>query len=288
MNRLKLFKTFWGFNGTTREAADMTLAAGFDGLEAPAPTDPQQREAFSALLQETGLDYIAEICTTGSYVANRQATPAQHLADLKEKIIAGKPLKPRFFNVMAGCDAWPLDMQIDFFKRAVDVAASENVICSFETHRGRSFFNPWITRDVARAVPELKLTCDFSHWAVVCERLMDSEWDTILELAPHGHHIHGRIGYPQGPQVPHPAAPEYADCLASHRRCWEAIWSSQAQRGYDVTTMTPEFGPDGYLHCLPFTNMPVADLWEVNCWIGHAERTHFAVFNQIETGIRIA
>src|SRR4051812_35289478 len=124
MNQLKLFKTFWGFNGTAREAADMTIAAGFNGLEAPAPTHPQERDAFIALLQETGPDHIAEICTTGSDGTNRQAKPAKHLADLKEKIIAGKPLKPRFFNVMAGCDAWPLDMQIDFFKRAVDVAAS--------------------------------------------------------------------------------------------------------------------------------------------------------------------
>lgn len=277
-NQLKLFKTFWGFDGSVRQAADMTIAAGFNGLEAPAPADPQQFDQFAAVLEDTGLDYIAEICTAGSYVPDRKASPEQHLADLKAKIIHGKSLKPRFFNVMAGCDAWPLDTQKDFFKRAVEIADQQGVICSFETHRGRSFFNPWVTRDVARVVPELKLTCDFSHWAVVCERLMESEWDTMLELAPHGHHIHGRIGYPQGPQVPHPAAPEYADCLASHQRIWEEVWRNQLARGYVESTMTPEFGPDGYLHCLPFTNMPVADLWEVNCWMGNTERAHFSQF----------
>lgn len=42
--------------------------------------------------------------------------------------------------------------------------------------------------------------------------------------------------------------------------------------------MTPEFGPDGYLHTLPFTNAPVADLWEINTWMGREERRHIAAF----------
>jgi hypothetical protein len=29
-------------------------------------------------------------------------------------------------------------------------------------------------------------------------------------------------------------------------------------------TLTPEFGPDGYLPTLPFTNQPVADLLQIN------------------------
>jgi hypothetical protein len=35
-------------------------------------------------------------------------------------------------------------------------------------------------------------------------------------------------------------------------------WHSQRRRGYQQTTLTPEFGADGYLHHLPFTNVPVA------------------------------
>jgi hypothetical protein len=42
-----------------------------------------------------------------------------------------------------------------------------------------------------------------------------------------------------------------------------------AERGFQTVTMTPEFGPDGYLQAAPFTQVPVADLWEVNRWIGH-------------------
>lgn len=271
-----LFKTLWGHTGSIREAASLAVEAGFHGLEAPASEHDDQLAELTQALAEHRLSYICEICTTGSYVPDRQATPEQHLADLEAKILRALPLNPEFFNVMGGCDAWPVDMQVDFFARAQAIADKHGVLCSFETHRGRSFFNPWVTRDVLRQLPGLPITCDFSHWVVVCERLMDSEWEVITEVAPHAHHIHGRVGYDQGPQVPHPGAPEYADALASHERCWEVLWQSQLERGYSRSTMTPEFGPDGYLHCLPFTGAPVADLWDLNRWIGERQRQHFS------------
>ncbi len=119
---------------------------------------------------------------------------------------------------------------------------------------------------------------DFSHWCVVCERLIDTELEILHTIAPNVRHIHARVGYDQGPQVPHPGAPEYADALAAHQRWWALIWRAQRASGQTVTTMTPEFGPDGYLHCLPFTQAPVADLWALNRWIGNVERAHFADF----------
>jgi hypothetical protein len=273
--QLNLFKTLWGHTGSLTEGAMLAAEAGFQGIEAPAPQHDEELAELKQALASHKLEYICEICTTGSYVPERRATPEQHLADLEQKLRRGLLLSPRFFNIMAGCDAWPLDIQIDFFRRAKSLADSHGVLCSFETHRGRSFFNPWVTRDVLRQLPELSVTCDFSHWVVVCERLMDSEWDVITEVAEQAHHIHGRVGYDQGPQVPHPAAPEYAAALASHERCWEAIWAAQKKRGYQLSTMTPEFGPDGYLHCLPFTNAPVADLWQINRWMGDRQRHHF-------------
>jgi sugar phosphate isomerase/epimerase len=273
--QFSLFKTLWGHDGSIPEGAELAAEAGFQGIEAPAPQHDAELDQMAQALADNGLDYICEICTTGSYVPDRLATPQQHLADLDSKIRRGSQLSPKFFNVMGGCDAWPLSTQIDFFREAMGIADKHGVICSFETHRGRSFFNPWVTRDVLEQLPQLRITCDFSHWVVVCERLMDSEWDVITRVATQAHHIHGRVGYDQGPQVPHPAAPEYAAALASHERCWEAIWSAQKSRGYTTTTMTPEFGPDGYLHCLPFTNAPVADLWQINRWIGERQRQHF-------------
>jgi sugar phosphate isomerase/epimerase len=276
--QFQLFKTLWGFTGDPLDALAEAAVAGFDGIEGQAPIDAAELERWALGLQQHGLAYIAEICTAGGYVPDRRADPERHLADLDAKLAQAAPLAPRFANIIGGCDAWPFAVQIEFFSRALEIAERRGVQCSFETHRSRSLFNPWITCELLARLPALRLTCDFSHWMVVCERSMDSEWDAVLEVARHAHHIHGRVGYDQGPQVPHPAAPEYAEWLAAHRRCWEAIWREQLRRGYSVSTMTPEFGPDGYLHCLPFTAAPVANLWQINRWMGAAERDHFRRF----------
>lgn len=275
---LKLFKTLWGHTGTLAQAIDQALQAGMQGIEGPAPLNAAERASFKQGLREDGLDYIAEITTAGSYVPERNASLQTHLDDFREKLLNSVELEPLFITCLGGCDAWPESQSIDFFSAAMEIAQANNIIVSFETHRGRSLFNPWVTRRVLEQVSDIRLTCDFSHWCVVCERLIDTEMDAIQAVAKHAHHLHARVGYDQGPQVPHPAAPEYQDALRAHQHWWEMIWQSQQQRDYAVTTMTPEFGPDGYLHTAPFSQQPVADLWELNCWMADEERRHYQSF----------
>lgn len=274
----KLFKTLWGFDGDYLKVVEEAVADGFDGIEGPAPTDKAIRNEFSAAMQESGLLYIQEICTGGDYVPDRRASMEEHLRAFEEGFVIGSELSPLFVTSMAGCDAWPEERSIAFFRRGMELAeAAEQVLC-YETHRSRSLFNPWTTQRIVEAIPEIRLTADFSHWCVVCERLVDTELDVIEYIAGNIHHVHARVGYDQGPQVPHPAAPEYADALAAHQHWWEIIWRAQQKREYRMTTMTPEFGPDGYLHLMPFTMEPVADLREINNWMMQAERGHFNEF----------
>ena len=271
--QLQLFKTLWGHTGTLADAADQAVAAGCIGLEGNADRLPHD-ELHSAL-QSRGLRYIQEIVTAGNYVPRRHDTVEQHIADVERQLQLGQSLRPQQVTIIGGCDAWSLEQSVRFFGESQEIAARMDITCSFETHRSRSLFNPWITLAILERLPELRLTCDFSHWVVVLERQLDDDWDAVLEVAKHAHHIHARVGYDQGPQVPHPAAPEFASALASHQRYWEAIWSAQRAAGYAITTMTPEFGPDGYLHTLPFTQQPVADLWEINAWMGAQQKAHF-------------
>ncbi len=79
--------------------------------------------------------------------------------------------------------------------------------------------------------------------------------------------------------MPHPAAPMYREALEAHERWWAQIWQSQFTRGVAVATMTPEFGPDGYLHFLPFTGIPVADLVQINTWMAERQQQHFKDIN---------
>lgn len=280
---LKLFKTLWGHDGPLDKAADQAVAAGFAGLEGNADGLQARRDELLQALQTRNLQYIQEIVTAGGYVPRRQATVEEHIADVERQLRLGQPLGPRRVTLIGGCDAWTLQQSIRFFGESREIAARMGIECSFETHRSRSLFNPWITLSILEHLPELRLTCDFSHWVVVMERQLDDDWDAVLEVSKHAAHIHARVGYDQGPQVPHPAAPEYASALAAHQRCWEAIWTAQRAAGFSCTTMTPEFGPDGYLHSMPFTCEPVADLWEINSWMGQAEQFHF---QQWRDGIR--
>ncbi|WP_337056536.1 sugar phosphate isomerase/epimerase family protein [Pseudomonas sp. USHLN015] len=273
--RLELFRTLWGYTAPRAQALEELRAAGFDGMEARLPLDAAERRAFAGLLRDNQLAYICTLFTAYDVLPKQAAQPDEHLEDLARKLDLAAELQPRFVNLLAGNDRWPLAMQVDFFGRALEIAADQGLACCFETHRARSLFNPWVTLELIRQLPELRFTSDISHWVVTCERLLDDPEDDLAPFVERVHHIQARVGYDQGPQVPHPAAPEHAAALDFHERHWEAVWRSQQARGYAVTTLTPEFGPDGYLHHLPFTDMPVADLWSLNQWIGQRQRQHF-------------
>lgn len=275
---LQIIKTMWGSEGSLSDAIDQILIADMQGLEAPAPEQLSEQKNLFRILSDHKLIYIAEITTAGSYVPERTATLQQHLDSLETKLINSAALNPLFVSCLGGCDAWPENQSIEFFQRAIELAAQYDLKISFETHRSRSLFNPWITQRIVEQLPEILLTVDFSHWCVVCERLMDTELDVINSIADNVQHIHARVGYDQGPQVPDPRAPEYEYALRAHQRWWEIIWRSQQARGFMHTTMTPEFGPDGYLHEAPFSRKPVADLWELNQWMGKEETKHFEDF----------
>src|SRR6516164_128294 len=273
---LHIYKTLWGHTSSLDEAIAACHQHEFAGLEGQVPGNPTERKRFQAKLAQAGLGFIAEICTAGSYVPRRQATLPEHVESLRRQAEAALECNPRFLTVIAGCDAWSVEQSVDFFGEAMVIVGKLGVPISFETHRSRSLFNPWTTRDILRQLPALKLTCDFSHWCVVCERLVGDEPDVLSLCAERAHHVHARVGYDQGPQVPHPAAPIHREALEAHERWWTQIWRNQSARGLTVSTLTPEFGPDGYLHSLPFTNVPVADLTQINHWMAGREKRLFA------------
>src|SRR5690606_15441968 len=89
--QLMTFKTLWGHPDTDRieslvAACELAVAAGFDGIEGQIPVEPAVREPFGEALALRGLTYIAEICTAGSYVPDRTASLAHHLADLNGQL----------------------------------------------------------------------------------------------------------------------------------------------------------------------------------------------------------
>jgi sugar phosphate isomerase/epimerase len=281
--KLKTLRSMWGAPPEMSEMLAQTTAAGFDGIEGPPPVDAAERQRFSDALRADGLVYIAE-ATTGLrpgnvndwWVPDATLTVDDHLADLRSIAQRALELGPLFVSTMCGYDAWSWQQNVDFFGRALDIERELGLAISFETHRCRSMFNPWVTRDLLTLYPTMKVTCDFSHWCVVCERLVDTEIEIVRLVAERALHVQCRVGWAQGAQVNDPAAPEHRGALEAHERWWDLVWASHRQRGMALTTMTPEFGPDGYTQLLPHTRQPVVDLWSVTRWMKDRQRKRFA------------
>ena len=256
--QLLLTRHLWGITEPWEQAFPRIQADGYGAIETALPA-PEDQPRFRALLDQYGFAYIAAIKTHGSTVAD-------HLVSFREQIAASRALQPIMINSHSGRDAWDESQSRDFFAQAVAFEATLDVPVAHETHRGRILFNPWVTQRLLQQFEHLQLCCDFSHWVCVCERLLDAELDIIQLCAKRCINLHARVGYEQGPQVPDPRAPEYQRHVEAHERWWQIVWEAQAVQGRAISPLTPEFGPPDYLHTLPYSHVPVADLWEIcNC-----------------------
>jgi hypothetical protein len=265
---LILFRHLWGAAGEWEDIFPKFKQAGYRGIEGPVPP-PEDRKRFRALLKKHSLEFIPQIFSQGKSVAD-------HLDSLREQIATAKPFSARFINAHSGQDAFSEDQSTRFFEGALQLEAKCGVAIAHETHRGRILFNPWITSRLLTRFPDLKLCCDFSHWVCVCERLIEDQVGIIRQCADHCLHVHARVGYEQGPQVPDPRAPEYQRHLEAHEAWWRLVWAAQANRGFRISTLTPEFGPPDYQHTLPFTRAPVSYLEEICDWQARRQMESFA------------
>jgi hypothetical protein len=244
---------------------------GYEALEVSLRHVPDRAE-FLRFLKRASFRWVPQIF---SHDFQPGGSVREHLDSLREQMEECLEHEPMFFNAHSGSDSWSAAEAEDFYAQAIDLEKTMGVPVSHETHRQRYFATPWQTRHVLQQFPDLRITSDFSHWVCVCERLLPDMGEIIALAAQHCHHIHARVGYAEGPQVPDPSAPEYAAHLIAHESWWDQIWRSQRERGFIHSTLTPEFGPPPYLQTLPHTNVPVADLAVVCDWMAKRQSDRF-------------
>lgn len=262
--KLIIAKSLWGMTGSLEEQFARIAGAGYDAVE--GHPDSAQAPAFRRLLRRHRLKFIGMAFTSGP----------DHAASLAAQVGRLKRLAPLSITVHGGKDDYSVSEAVRFFREAARVEARARVPLGHETHRGRILFTPWTTAAVLRAVPETRLCSDFSHWCCVTESLLEGQPREDMDLAvARTIHIHARVGYAEGPQVPDPRAPEWADALARHEAWWAAMLAARRKAGARFATITPEFGPPDYLHTLPFTRQPVADLWDICAWMKDRLRKTF-------------
>jgi sugar phosphate isomerase/epimerase len=270
--------SLWGFQGDLPEAITTAATHGFDGLElnlhhpAIRPLDPA---AVLDRLADANQQLVLELFTGGDYVPGLAISPEQHLQDLDQQLVRAAAFQPLRVTVLTGSDHWAWSVQQQFWSQVLERVADAPFPVSFETHRSRSFYSPWVMANYLEAFPGLRLTADLSHWCVVAERLMTPALEPIQLMAPRVDHIHARVGHAQGPSVGHPFAPESQAALEAHAACWSLFAQRWSSIRCGPFTITPEFGPDGYLPQLPFTGQPVADLLQINAAMAAWLRTEW-------------
>lgn len=273
--RLERYRHLWGVDAPLEQVAPRLKDLGYAGIESAVRG---RGEAIKSLLDEHDLKFIPQVFTAGEDGAAADVTG--HLDSLKRQIDEAMPLQPVLINCHGGRDAWTLAEAVAFYEGTLALEEEAGVPIAHETHRGRFFFNPWQTRDLLQRVEGVRLCADLSHWVCVCERLLDGLDEIIEQVAARTIHVHARVGFAGGPQVPDPRVARYADEVAAHERWWDRIWQAQASAAMAVSTLTPEFGPPPYMHVNPATDEPAADLWAICQWQAERQAKRFAAVIQ--------
>ncbi len=259
--KLLVFRALWGMTGTIEQQIQQIADAGYDGIDMWVDFAPPPSQLLP-LLEARGLTLIA-------------SGPAPRREDLEPLFARLAEYHPVKMSLHAGRDSMTRDEGTRFFEDALRLQAQVDVPVSYETHRGRLLYCPWDTLFYLQAFDNLNLTVDYSHWVNVCERLPDDQAEALDLANRRARHIHGRVGYEEGPQVPDPTAAEFQYAVAWHERQWRRIWEHRRDANESEFTFTPEYGPPSYLHTLPHTNVPVADLWNICLWAANRARELF-------------
>jgi sugar phosphate isomerase/epimerase len=247
----RFYKALWGMDGELEQQIQRIAGAGYAGFE--APVFAENASGIAKAVSDSGLGFIAMLFVMD---ADELRVGLEHAASAgAEKI-----------NVHSGRDWWHFDEGCRFFEQALRVQEASSAPVAHETHRGRTLFHPAVTRTYLDRFPDLRLTADFSHWTNVCESMLGDQEEAVGRAIDATIHLHARVGYEQGPQVPDPRAPEWEPYVATFEQWWDRILRRHEERG-EILTVDPEFGPPHYMHTIPHTREPVADLWDVCLWM---------------------
>jgi sugar phosphate isomerase/epimerase len=268
--KLLLFRSLWGMDQPWEESFPQLKKRGYHGIEMWLPP-AKERPRFEALLKKHKLAFIADIFSGGKDLREHLASFEKALAEVKAFGVI-----PKCVNSHSGSDAWDEADSFRFFEGALALEKKYGLNVLHETNRGRILFHPRPALRMLQRFPTLKLTCDFSHWVLVQESLLDERSPILKACAQHAVHLNARVGYEEGIQVPDPRAPEYQKHLRAHERWWAMIWKAQKARGLKESYLTAEFGPPPYGQAMPYTQEPVADLDEICDWQAMRQAKNFA------------
>ncbi len=272
---IEFYCPLWGneqlpFNEFCRKVID----AGYDGVEMSLPLagedeDETMRNTLLASLKDAGLKLIAQHWETET------TDIAEHAVEYEKRLRSLAAAGPEFISSQTGRDFFEFEDNLALLVLAIGVSEETGVRIIHETHRSKLTFAAHITRRFLEKLPDIRLTLDVSHWFCVHERFLADQEDALALAVNRTDHIHTRIGYDQGSQVPDFRMPEWKDSLETHLAIWDRIIAFARDEGRERLTITPEFGPAPYMLNVPGTDRPLADQWGLNVDMMKLLREHW-------------
>lgn len=240
---------------------------GFEGLEiATGFFDNKYKLDFLKLIKELDFKVVTQIHTMGYPITNTKV--CDHFDDFKKKIEDSLSWNPSVINSHTGRDDWTSEDNLELFRKISDYENSiknkfSNI--SHETHRQRCLFNPRNSYEIMKNFPNIKYTCDLSHWSVVnsrlCNESTDPNWLEIIDiLCKKTLLIHARVSSTEQIQVADPFSHENKENIKYYESLWKKIYENSE---FQTIHIDPEYGPFPYAILNPVNNMYFVDVDEI-------------------------
>lgn len=260
--KIKILSPLWGHEHLPyQDFLAKMKAVGYDGFDTWIPDDEREKKLLFDYLQKHGM-YIV----THQHQAEGNQFDDFKTSYKKQLERCAEP-QPILINSHTGRDYFSLEQNLELIDIAREFSAKTGITVAHETHRGRVGYSPQMTNEIFAARPDFKITADLSHWVCVTESMLQNFSSTVDEAVLRSRHIHTRVGFEEGPQIPDPRAKEWKYALDQFLVWWDRIVAANETVGVSILPMTTEFGPKPYMPAIPFTNSPVADQFQVNCFM---------------------
>jgi len=239
--------------------------AGYDGVEVyPLQVPHEKYEMLEQLrLHDLEFSLLHTEMKEGKDVKKYYAALERNLYELAT--YQTSDMKPQFITSQTGREYYTMEQMAECFSICDRMSTETGII--HETHRNKWSYAAHVVKAYLQKFPSVQLALDFSHWVCVSESYLEDQQDTIDAAIQRSVHLHARVGHIEGAQVTDPRAPENAEALQHHLGWWDKWMTYLVKTNAEKCTITPEFGSYPYMSFKPFTKEPLADQWEINCWM---------------------
>lgn len=259
---VKILSPLWGHEHLPFiDFLDKIRLAGYDGFDMWLPDNENDKRLLYNYLQQYKMHIV-----THQHSASGDTFAEFKRSFLKNLHSDAEP-GPILINSHTGRDWFTFEQNLELLDIAQEFSYKTGILVAHETHRGRLGYSPQSTQQFFDARDEYYITADLSHWTCVTESMLENFAPTIQTAIKRTRHIHSRIGFENGPQVPDPRAPEWNYALQMFLELWDEMVAENERSGREIMTITTEFGPPPYMPVLPFSQQPVADQFAINCFM---------------------